>query len=108
MKLKIAALSLLVGSMGLLAACGPDPDMPLRKHTAETKATALKENDRVSVARVGVFEDDLAYGSRRGVYIILDAKTGKEYLGISGVGISETGCHMVSTGKSSYCVSDER
>ena len=60
--------------------------------------------ERISVTRVGVFRDDTAYNSRRSVYVIIDNKTGKEYIGVSGVGISETGSH--STGKST--ITDER
>ena len=107
MNLKTGVLLLLVGSMGLLAGCYPEPDMPMEKQ-GRTKEAVLKENNRISVTRVGIFEDDIAYGSRRGVYLIVDSKTGKEYIGISGVGISENACHWVSTGKSGYCQSDDR
>lgn len=50
-------------------------------------------NDRFEVKLVQVFRDDLAYGYLRGIYILKDKKSGKEYLGISGVGISEIGTH---------------
>jgi hypothetical protein len=46
----------------------------------------------------------MAEESPLGIYRIVDSKTGKEYIGISGVGISENGSH--SSGKSS--MSDER
>jgi hypothetical protein len=51
-----------------------------------------------------VIEDDLAYRERRGLYVIVDQKTGKEFIGISGIGITEVGVHQ--EGKAS--VSDER
>lgn len=48
---------------------------------------------RVTVTRIGVFEDNLAYNERRGIYLIKDNQTGQEYVGVSGVGISEIGEH---------------
>lgn len=59
---------------------------------------------RVVVTRIGIFNDQLAYGDYRGVYIIKDTQTGTEFIGVSGVGIAETGSHR--NGKVS--VSDER
>lgn len=61
-------------------------------------------DSRVSVIRVGVVDDDLAYGGSRGVYVITDAKTGIEYIGVSGVGIAVSGSHL--SGKTT--VQDER
>lgn len=49
---------------------------------------------RISITRVGVIKDDLAYGERRGLYIIKDNQTGVEYIGVSGIGISEIGSHL--------------
>lgn len=69
-----------------------------------TEPVHLTDNQRFTVTRVGIFEDVLAYDDRRGIYIIKDQKTGQEFIGISGIGISELGSH--STGKSTY--SDER
>lgn len=78
----------------LLAGCGPDPTM--RMQTGSMRPVQ-SEDSRIEVTRIGVFADDIAYGSRRGVYAIVDRKTGKEYIGISGVGITETSAH--SAGK---------
>lgn len=50
---------------------------------------------RFEIERVAKFQDDLAYNDERGIYIIKDKKTGIEYLGISGIGISELGSHSV-------------
>ncbi len=61
--------------------------------------------DKFEIQRVGVFADDLAYGSERGIYVLKDRETGKEYIGISGVGLSELGNHQA--GKNSI-VPDER
>jgi hypothetical protein len=60
--------------------------------------------DRITVKRIAVMHDDIAYSDYRGVYLITDNKTGKEYIGLSGVGISESGSHQ--SGKAS--ISDKR
>ena len=54
--------------------------------------------------KVQSFNDDDAYGNVRSVYILKDLETGKEYIGVSGIGISERGSHL--SGK--VRVSDER
>lgn len=88
-----------------LAACAPEPDMAMqsRQHQA-AGAAPVSDGDRVTVERIGVFEDDLAYRDRRGVYVIRDKATGREFIGVSGVGIAETGSHQ--SGKTR--VRDER
>jgi hypothetical protein len=75
--------------------------MPLKQRATPAE---VRDNDRIEVTRIGVFQDSLAYNSRRGVYVIRDKQTGREYIGISGVGISEVGSH--SSGKAT--VRDER
>lgn len=60
--------------------------------------------ERFTVTRVGVFEDRLAFNEKRGVYQIRDNKTGKEYVGVSGVGIAEIGEHQ----QGKVIVEDER
>ena len=50
------------------------------------------------------FYDESAYGNVRNVYILKDRVNGKEYVGVSGIGISERGYHQ--QGKTS--VPDER
>lgn len=91
--LPIAALTAL-----LLAACSPDPDMRLESQPA------AQSSPRVSVTRIGIFSDQLAYNERRGIYVIRDAQTGKEFIGVSGIGITEVGSH--SSGK--HSVQDDR
>lgn len=105
----------------LLTACSPEPTMSMYKGQPETafqrqpvtysapNANIPRQEititpERFTVVQVGIFRDELAYGSRRGIYVITDRKTGKEFFGVSGVGISETGSH--SNGKTS--TSDER
>ena len=50
------------------------------------------------------FYDESAYGNVRNVYILKDRVNGKEYIGVSGIGISERGNHQ--QGKTS--IPDER
>lgn len=86
----------------LLAGCdqGPAP--------AETKLNVSTElsgdGNRVTVTRMSTFSDSLAYNNERGVYLIRDNQTGQEFIGISGIGISELGSHR--SGK--VTVGDER
>lgn len=96
-KLVVAALML---SVLALTGCGPEPTMMM----GNQNTVQLQDQNRVQVTRIGVFKDDLAYNDRRGVYVIVDTKTGTEYIGISGVGIQEVSSHQ--SGKTR--VSDER
>ncbi len=78
-----------------LAACAPEPDMVMKIHQSQAaEAAPVSDVDRVTVVRIGVFKDDLAYYDRRGVYVIRDKATGREFIGVSGVGIAETGSHQ--------------
>ncbi len=85
-------------ALSLLSGCSPKPDTPL-----DVQSPGL-ENPRFKVERVGVIRDELAYNNARGIYVIVDRETGKEYVGISGIGIAERGSHLVGKGR----VSDER
>ena len=71
-----------------LSACSPNPDTAMGK-----QSPAVSSNARVSVTRIGVIEDDLAYDNRRGIYLIHDNQTGSDFVGVSGIGISELGSH---------------
>lgn len=84
-----------------LSACGPKPTMPMQDG-AISEAPAFVQSSRFTVTRVGIFADELAYSNRRGIYVIRDKETGREFVGISGVGVSEIGSHVVSTGKTTY------
>jgi len=88
-----------------LAGCAPDPDMEMKteRHTKAQYAPA-RQSQRVTVERIGVFRDDVAYNATRAIYLITDSATGREFIGVSGVGIAETGSH--SSGKTT--LSDER
>jgi predicted small secreted protein len=93
-KINMAVFVLLAVSL-ILAACSPEPNTTMRMSGG---------TDRFSVECVGIIDDPIAYGDRRGIYIIKDRDTGKEYVGLSGVGISEVGSHMAGKAR----VSDER
>jgi hypothetical protein len=97
---------LAVTLLAALTACtqrGPQPDTELTTPRSQLGPKELAAG-RFKVERVGVFSDGLAYGDKRGIYVITDTKTGQEFVGVSGVGISELGRHQ--SGKTS--VSDER
>lgn len=79
-----------------LSACtAKAPDMPttgeLKQYTANA---AQPPQARFRVQMVASFTDELAYGYVRGVYVITDTTTGQEFVGISGIGISELGSHQ--------------
>ncbi|VVB79399.1 Uncharacterised protein [uncultured archaeon] len=85
------------GALALsIAGCAPAPTISMQNENFS--------NGNYEVKRVAVFTDNLAYQSRRGIYEITDKQTGKTYIGISGVGITEKGLH--SAGKT--VVQDER
>lgn len=94
--MKLHALVLI--TFTFLTSCSERPDTPMRI------GSPISSSSRVNVTRIGVIEDSLAYDSRRGIYLIEDTKTGKEYIGVSGIGISELGQHQA--GKT--IISDER
>lgn len=75
-----------------ISACSPEPNISMKQRES-AKQVGIQEQHRIDVTRIGVVVDDLAYGNRRGVYLIKDNETGNEYIGVSGVGISETGTH---------------
>jgi hypothetical protein len=66
-----------------LSACAPAP----------TQTMPLQSTTRVEVTRIGVIADDIAYHNVRGIYVIKDRETGQEFIGVSGVGITEVGQH---------------
>ncbi len=89
-------------ALGVLAGCAPEPTISMQMEAPQHPIYSA--NARFEVQRVAVFSDDLAYNDRRGIYIIKDTVTGTEYVGVSGIGISEVGRHI--NGK--VTVQDER
>lgn len=86
-------------ALAMLAGCAPEPSMQMQTEQ-DRKATYAPavEDSRVEVTRIGVFADTLAYENRRGVYLIRDKETGAEFIGVSGVGITEVGSHTCGKG----------
>lgn len=66
------------------------------------------EGGRFTVLQVAKFDDSDAYNSSRTIFLITDKQTGNEYVGVSGVGISEVGVHTYSNGKQIISARDER
>lgn len=69
-----------------LLSCSSQPSAPRAPFQEKTLSTG----NRITVERIAEFRDRFAYGERREILIIKDAKTGKEFIGVSGVGITET------------------
>ena len=86
MKILIAMIALLV-----ISGCEESQDS-MQRRMAEP--IAYKSNGRFKVERVGVFFDTLAYNEKRGIYVITDTETNQEFVGVSGVGISELAAHQ--------------
>lgn len=92
-----------------LALCSCDTSPPIPRHnvtmrTPDQRGALEVVQSRITVDRIGVFLDDTAYSKERGIYIIRDNQTGKELVGISGIGISELGSHT----SNDNTVQDER
>ena len=89
----------------ILSMVGCSPAItPGELKSSKTEIPLPVETSRFRVHLVQVFDDPLAYNGQRGVYIIRDELNRKEYVGLSGIGISELGSH--SDGESN--LSDER
>ena len=102
MKLKnmLCGAMILGAGLGLAGCNSTQPTMNMQKENTQLKKT----ESRYTIKRVGVFEDDLAYENKRGIYEITDEQTKKEYLGVSGIGITELGSHT----EDKSTVQDER
>jgi hypothetical protein len=75
--------------MILVAGCERRED----EQAAHSMPMSTVTESRIKVTRISVFKDGLAYGDYRGIYVIEDNKTGEEFIGISGIGITEVGHH---------------
>jgi len=100
LKIKLLAS---IATLFILNACEKSPDW-MQAHSAKPVSINPGSSERITVNRLSVFNDNLAYGGQRGIYLIKDNESGNEYIGVSGIGISETGSH--TSGKSS--LGDER
>jgi hypothetical protein len=102
----LAMIIIAAVAVAVLSACDEHDQDYNQRHNASpvSLADSSTNSARFTVVRVAVFRDKLAYEGKRGIYTITDTTTGKEMLGISGVGISDLGLH--SSGKTS--TTDER
>ena len=95
-----------IGLLGLvlwLGGCGERRELNLNNEADQRvfnlgSDLEVETSARFRIKRVSVFRDDLAYGRQRGVYVIYDSATGRELVGISGVGIGELGKHQDGKG----------
>lgn len=82
----------------VLTACGPMPQesQPEYCHPSEPMERAEgMDAYRFRVTFCDSFRDLDSYTGRRSIYLIRDSVTGAEFVGISGIGISELGAHYV-------------
>lgn len=87
----------------LLSGCSSsEPTIAVQVPSEATNAS------RLTITKLAIFEDSLAYNNRRVVYLVVDNRTGTEFIGISGIGISEVGTHTVQIGDVPVDVQDER
>ncbi len=80
-----------------LSACNqsiPEPSVVRKQEPASIPVP----DERFELVRVQNFTDNLSYSNYRSVYILTDKKTGKEYVGVSGIGITELGSHNCGKG----------
>lgn len=72
------------------------PEIPLNQVQSNAPAATapVSATNRVTITLLGTVNDGLAYSGKRGVYLIIDRRTDKEFIGVSGIGISELGSHQ--------------
>jgi len=86
----------------IIPSVGNQVTIPIEKEITTVKVVQPKQ--RFDLKKVQTFEDSDAYGRVRNIYILVDNDSGKEYIGVSGIGIVELGQH--TSGKST--IKDER
>lgn len=102
MKTKIfIALTLAFIFSGCESASSKYPSVSGQVYKEEPKI--ISNTSEFDLVKKQSFFDDDAYSQVRSVYVLKDKTTGKEYIGVSGIGISERGSH---TSKST--IQDER
>lgn len=86
----------------IIPSVGNQVTIPIEKEITTVKVVQPKQ--RFDLKKVQTFEDSDAYSRVRNIYILVDNDSGKEYIGVSGIGIVEQGQH--TSGKST--IKDER
>jgi len=78
-----------------VAGCDYTPDERAQMDQRDkSHSINLTNSDRITVTRLSVIDDNLAYLGKRATYSIKDTETGKEFIGVSGIGIVETSSHQ--------------
>lgn len=101
----VAALTLGLALAAIVGLSGCGDKMESRPDTASGVKVPV---GKFHVERVGKFRDDIAYGGERGIYIVRDDEQGREWIGVSGIGVAERSAHTQTNGKTATTVSDER
>ena len=94
---------LILLSAFLLVACDGKP----APATIDSKVSTV-DTGRFQVNEMAKFSDSDACNGSRKIFLITDIDSGKEFICVSGVGISEVGTHTYSTGKQIITAPDER
>lgn len=89
MKYAIASVVLLV----LLGCDHPEDNGKTYPPTINRSTSA--DGERVKIVYKQDFYDTTAYGGGRTIIVVKDSVTGKEFLGVSGMGVVELGAHQV-------------
>ncbi len=90
--------------LSFLVGCEPQREPTITQGVSVYAPETSSYKGRFKLELVDYVSDSIAYGSRRGIYILTDTKTEQQFIGISGVGITQIGSH--TSGKSTY--SDEK
>ena len=94
--MRFLALLGILGWVLWLGGCGERRELNLNNEADQRvfnlgSKLEVETTARFRVKRVSVFQDDLAYGRQRGVYVIYDSVTGRELVGIGELGKHQDG-----------------
>lgn len=79
----------------LLCGCLREKDPPVQIPVQTRLALQDSGEQRFTVKLVGEFENPKAYVRVHRIYVIRDETTGKEFIGVTGLGLSELGSHQI-------------
>ena len=81
----------------------PTVVLPQRLNDPQGQEVAPVKNPRFRIERLYLIKDTTARYNTRGVYLITDLKTGQEFFGLSGVGVTELMSESHSCRKAATC-----
>ena len=90
--IEVLVALIIIGCFALMASIAWNAYSNLR--TAKPVVIAAEQSSRISVTEISRFEDSSAYRGYRKVFLFHDNTTGKEWIGVTGVGVSEVGSHQ--------------